>query len=210
MSETPQTTTGDPPIIDIGSHRGRHNNRNSRGSQRRHDEEVPTVLRSYRYDTNNTNPAETFNRITQEVAQYIATEVPGAGYLRRALIGLEEPKLLPPPKPTPPEELDEDDNEDKWVIHEMEKAQHDADLEVWKEEVKLVARRRIEQKINILPSVYAVVWRQCTSEMQELLRSTDVFQAIDENNDVIGLLKLIRSSTVMDQRSQHPPSVHIN
>jgi hypothetical protein len=62
----------------------------------------------------------------------------------------------------------------------------------------------MEQKINILPSVYAVVWRQCTSDMQELLRSTDVFQAIDENNDVIALLKLIRSSTVMDQRSQHP------
>jgi hypothetical protein len=40
--------------------------------------------------------------------------------------------------------------------------------------------------------------------MQEFLRSTDVFQAIHENNDVIALLKLIRVSTVMDQRSQHP------
>jgi hypothetical protein len=124
--------------------------------------------------------------------------------MRRALIGLEEPMLLPPPKPKPPEEPDEVDDEDKWAIHEMERALHDADVEVWKEEVKLEARRRMEQKINILPSVYAVVWRQCTSDMQELLRSTDVFQAIDESNDVIALLKLIRPSTVMDQRSQHP------
>jgi hypothetical protein len=202
MSETPQTTTGDPPITDIGNHRGRHNNRNSQ--RRHHDEEVPTVLRSYRYDINNTNPGETFNRITQEVAQYIATEVPGAGYMRRALIGLEEPRLLPPPKPKPPEEPDDPDDEEEWATHEIERAQHDADLEVWKEEIKLVARRRMEQQINILPSVYAVVWRQCTPDMQELLRSTDVFQAIDESNDVIALLKLIRSSTVMDQRSQHP------
>jgi hypothetical protein len=40
--------------------------------------------------------------------------------------------------------------------------------------------------------------------MKELLRSTDVFQAIDENNDVITLLKLIRASAVVDQLSQHP------
>jgi hypothetical protein len=80
----------------------------------------------------------------------------------------------------------------------------EANYEVWKEEVKLVAGRRMEQKANILPSVYAVVWRQCTSEMWELLRSSSEFQAIDENTDVIALLKLIRVSTVVDQRSQHP------
>jgi hypothetical protein len=71
------------------------------------------------------------------VAQYVATEVQGAGYMRRALIGLEEPKLLPPPKPKAPEEPEDADNEDEWATHEMEKAQHDADLEVWKEEVKV-------------------------------------------------------------------------
>jgi hypothetical protein len=123
--------------------------------------------------------------------------------MRRALIGLEEPKLLPPPKPKAPEEPDDVNDEDEQAVYEMEKAQHDADLEVWKEEVKLVARRRMEQKTNILPSVYVVVWRQCTSDMPELLRSTDVFQAIDENNIVIALLKLIRSSIVVDQRRQH-------
>jgi hypothetical protein len=62
----------------------------------------------------------------------------------------------------------------------------------------------MEQKTNILPSVDAVVWRQCTSEMKEFLQSTSEFQAIDENNDVIALLKLIRASAVVDQRSQHP------
>jgi hypothetical protein len=45
------------------------------------------------------NPTETFERVTKEVVQYVATEVQGAGYKRRALIGLEEPKVLPPPKP---------------------------------------------------------------------------------------------------------------
>jgi hypothetical protein len=112
--------------------------------------------------------------------------------MRRAFIGLGEPKLLPPPKPKPPEEPDDVDDEEEWATHEMERALHDADLEVWKEEVKLVARRRTEQKINILPSVYAVVWRQCTSDMRELQRSTDVFQAIDENNDVIALLNRVQ------------------
>jgi hypothetical protein len=40
--------------------------------------------------------------------------------------------------------------------------------------------------------------------MKELLRSIDVFQMIDESNDVIALLKLIHASTVIYQRSQRP------
>jgi hypothetical protein len=42
------------------------------------------------------------------------------------------------------------------------------------------------------------------TDMKELIKSTNEFQAIDENNNVIALLKLIRASTVVDQRSQHP------
>jgi hypothetical protein len=177
----------------------RHGNSDSnRKGKRTDDEEIPSVLRSYRYDINNNNPAETFERITNEVAQYVATEVHGAGYMRRALINLEEPTILPPPKPKEPDsEIGEEEYENKY-------AEYEANCEVWKEEVKLVARRRMEQKTNILPSVYAVVWRQCTSDMKELIRSTNEFQAIDESNNVIALLKLIRASTVVDQRSQHP------
>jgi hypothetical protein len=134
--------------------------------------------------------------VTGEIAQYNSTEIQGAGYMRRALMNLEEPTIQPPSKPKPPDG-DEDD-------YEMAEVEYEANLEVWKEEVKLVARRRMEQKTNILPSAYAVVWRQCTSEMRELLRSTSEFQAIDENNDVISPLKLIRASPVVDQRSQHP------
>jgi hypothetical protein len=40
--------------------------------------------------------------------------------------------------------------------------------------------------------------------MKELIRSTSEFQAIEEHNNVIAQLKLIRASTVVDQRSQHP------
>jgi hypothetical protein len=82
--------------------RGWENNRNRRGNQRRYDEEeIPIDLRSYRYDTNNNNPAETFDRVTQEIAQYVAT-VQGAGYLKRALIDQQEPKLQPPLKQNSP------------------------------------------------------------------------------------------------------------
>jgi hypothetical protein len=41
-------------------------------------------------------------------------------------------------------------------------------------------------------------------DMKELLRSIDVFQMIDESNDVIAFLKLIHASTVIYQRSQRP------
>jgi hypothetical protein len=56
-------------------------------------------------------------------------------------------RLLPsiPPKPKAPEEPDDSDDEDEQDMCKMEKAQHDADLEVWKEEVKLVARGRMEE-----------------------------------------------------------------
>jgi hypothetical protein len=92
------------------------------------------------------------------------------------------------------------DDDEAMALYKSEKAQHDADLEVWKEEVKLVARRRMEEKPTSSP---LSIWRQCTSVMRKLLRSPDVFLAIDENNDVVALLNFIRASTVVDQRSQH-------
>jgi hypothetical protein len=210
MSEaSPQTTTGDPRITDTGQPnvgRGRRNNRFQKDHPGRQDnDEVPSLLQNYRYDICNNNPGETFERVTLEIAQYIATEVPGAGYMRRALIDLQEPQLLPPSKPRAPEEPPEDvTDDDELASYEEKNAEYEADLEVWKEEIKLVARRRMEQKTTILPSVYAVVWRQCTLQMKELVKHTDAFQEIDENNDVIALLRLIRASTVIDQRSQHP------
>jgi hypothetical protein len=47
-------------------------------------------------------------------------------------------RLLPsiPPKPKAPDEPDDSDDEDEQAMCKLEKAQHDADLEVWKEEVK--------------------------------------------------------------------------
>jgi hypothetical protein len=69
----------------------------------------------------NNNPGEAFERVTLEIAQYIATEVPGAGYMRRALIVLQEPKLLPPSKPRSPEELPEDvTDDDEMASYEEE------------------------------------------------------------------------------------------
>jgi hypothetical protein len=142
--------------------------------------------------------------VTQEVARYAAAEVHGTGYTRRAFIGLEEPKLQPPPKPKAPEEPD---SSKALALHDTTKAQHHTDLEVWREKSKLVAQRRMEQKTTVLPSVYTVVWRQCTSYMRELLRSTDVFQAIEESNDALAILKLIHASTVVDM-SQRPNLAH--
>jgi hypothetical protein len=202
MSETtPQTTTGDPVGNGTGQRRGPSGDNGRRNDFRkkqdhfqgkRDDEEIPTALRHYRYAVNNNNPSETFDRVTHEIAQYVATEIQGAGYIRRFIIDLEEPKVTSPPKPIVlQEEADSDED-------------YETELEIWKEEIKLVARRRTELKCNILPSVYAVIWRQCTTEMKELLKSSDTFSAIDEANDVIALLRLIRTSTVIDRRSQHP------
>jgi hypothetical protein len=58
--------------------------------------------------------------------------------MRRAITNLEKPTIQPPPKPKAPEDPDD----------EMETAEYEANFEVWKEEVKLVARRRMEQKTN--------------------------------------------------------------
>jgi hypothetical protein len=182
MSEaSPQTTTGDPRINDTGQPsvgRGRPNNHNEKEHPGRHDNEVPSVLRNYRYDISNNNPAETFDRITQEIAEYVATNLPGAGYMRRFLIDLQEPTLPSPPKPTAPTDS-------------VDEVEYEAELEIWREEVKIVAKRRMEQRCNIIPSVYAVFWRQCTSSMKQPLKSIDTFQEIDEKNDAIALLKLI-------------------
>jgi hypothetical protein len=122
MSEPSPQTTGDPSSADsaqrqgnAGSDRGRLNNRNRKINEGRHDDEdVPTVLRNYRYDTNNNNLRETFEKVASEVAQYVATEIQGAGYMIRAIINLEEPMIQPPPKPKAPEKPDDEDNEEKY------------------------------------------------------------------------------------------------
>jgi hypothetical protein len=95
MSEvSPQTTTGDPVSKSPNDGSGWRNNRkNKHGQESQDKEEIPAALRSYRYDTGNSNLAETFERITQEIAQYIATKVQGAGYMRRAIMDLQEPTI---------------------------------------------------------------------------------------------------------------------
>jgi hypothetical protein len=55
---------------------------------------TPEVASYWRYTAS--NPTETCDRITQEVAEYVATNVPGAGYMRRFPINLQEPKLPMP------------------------------------------------------------------------------------------------------------------
>jgi hypothetical protein len=134
MSETtPQTTTGDPVGNGTGQRRGPGGDggrRNDYRIKQDNDEEIPTSLRNYRFGVNNTNPAETFDRVIQQIAQYIATEIQGAGYMRRPLINLEEPTIRPPAKPKAPQEPADAADDDAMAIYEIEKAMHDANLEV--------------------------------------------------------------------------------
>jgi hypothetical protein len=53
MSKADPQTTTETPNTDTCNGLRRHNSRNRRGNQRRHgDEEIPTVLRGFRFDTN--------------------------------------------------------------------------------------------------------------------------------------------------------------
>jgi hypothetical protein len=45
---------------------------------------------------------------------------PNAGYMRRFLIDLEEPRIFSPPKPIPPEEPDDEANADEQPMFENE------------------------------------------------------------------------------------------
>jgi hypothetical protein len=72
---SPQIMTGEPFVIDAGGdHKRRNNHNRKRNRERSDDEGIPSDLRNYNYDTNINNPAETFDRVTQEIAQYVATE----------------------------------------------------------------------------------------------------------------------------------------
>jgi hypothetical protein len=88
---SPQTTTGDPFTTDTGQRqgdsggdRGLRNNHNRKSTPSEAIVTIPTKI----------NPAEILNHLAQEVAQYIVTEVRGAGYVQRALNAMQEENLL--------------------------------------------------------------------------------------------------------------------
>ena len=126
-----------------------------------------------------------FQRTLEELKVYCSTTyIQDAGLLEPLFSKLENPILLRPPKPTYSE-----DNEEKSL-----------EEEIYKEEIKVYVKTKVSLK-NTLHSLFSVIWGQCSQLLRSKLESKSEYEGIKENNDVSGLLKLIK--TVVYQFETH-------
>jgi hypothetical protein len=174
---TSQTTIPHDPGTATGrqnEHRGgRNRNRNSHGSNNRPFQGKISDLEGHVYDVKTNDPTKTFQKTTEEIAEYVARTLPDAGEYRLGLIELSLPDISPPADP------DESGLQNVIV------------MEKWKAAYKLSQDLQKVRKTN-QGKVFAIVLGQCTTAMRDELLSDDAWGRINSSTDVIGLLKLIQ------------------
>ena len=111
---------------------------------------------------------DSFTRTTEEIALYVSSNLDRAGDYRTGLVNL----YLPPvKKPVPPD-----------VVL----------VALFSEDIKLYSRA-LEARRNNQGKVFAIILGQCTKAMKDQIEADTGWAAINDNSDVIGLLKFIRA-----------------
>jgi len=141
-------------------------------------------LKGYVYDIQHSDATESFQKTTQEVAEYISKEYERAGEFRTALVDLEFEALVEPVI------SDEDaNNRVKVLKYERLAKAYDAKVE---------ARQKNEGK------AFPLILGQCSPAMRDRLEASDQWKKINTKTDVIELLKLIQSASTTRQTKQEP------
>jgi hypothetical protein len=166
-------------------------NRDRRNVAHRNEEKTGKIaeLKGFVYDVTSGNPAESFQRTTENIAEYVARTVSHGSEYRTALVQLQLEELVKPARPvasTPGGTVDQ------------------FDVEEWKAELKKY-NSKLEAREENQGTVFSIILGQCTNSMRDQLRAEPTWNEVDEKSDVIGLLKLIQSnSNVKQPRRFHP------
>ena len=78
----------------------------------------------------------------------------------------------------------------------------EGDQELWKDEIKLVGKRRtfLDEKIKTL---HAIIWGQCANIMQQKIEAAENFDEIWSEGDGLALLEIIQSITYAFQLQKY-------
>ncbi|MFN7263281.1 MAG: reverse transcriptase domain-containing protein, partial [Cyanobacteriota bacterium] len=139
------------------------------------------------YDTSSTDPTESFQKTTKEIAEYVAKTYDRAGEYRLGLVNMELEELVEPPEPK--------DDSSSIAMKKWERQCKEYDR-------KLEARQENQER------VFALIMGQCTPAMIDRVTGEATWSSINNNSDVIGLLKLIQSnSTIKNAQTEESHAV---
>lgn len=144
-------------------------------------ESLPTDLQNHIFDISPVNPTDSFQKSLVEITEYIKLNVENA----QAYSDLPELKLEAVDVPQPPKERDS------------------VEYDIWKMEYPQRIKAR-ESRSASDTRVFAIIWKQCTPIMKDRIRSTASYKSIREQTNIIGLLELIRSSTMQRELGKEP------
>ena len=131
-------------------------------------------LEGYIYDVVSNDPTKSYQKTTEEIAEYVGRTLKDADQFRMGMIELNLPPLIEPKDPTDPE--------NPIQLRKWDTA--------WKQYQKELNDRKSNQGL-----VYGIVLGQCTRAMRDELDTHSRWKTINANSDVIGLLKLIQASS---------------
>ena len=191
-----------PPVSnDTGAQSGEQggSRRPSRGGIRRSNNPNRSAfngkeekLKGHAYDVQPYKNGKVFTRTTKELAEFAAREYPNAGEFRQALQKLEYEALVEPvwnPK-----------DADAPTVPEIE-------------QYKLLYKSYFDKKHKREESqkkIYALILGQCTQAMVDRLEASEEYEDVNNSNDPVELLKLIRSCIYQKHVTKKPVHAFID
>eukprot|EP00521_Asterionellopsis_glacialis_P009862 CAMPEP_0195281132 /NCGR_PEP_ID=MMETSP0707-20130614/574_1 /TAXON_ID=33640 /ORGANISM="Asterionellopsis glacialis, Strain CCMP134" /LENGTH=311 /DNA_ID=CAMNT_0040339981 /DNA_START=103 /DNA_END=1035 /DNA_ORIENTATION=- len=152
----------------------RRRNRHPRNTNRsnRYEGKCEPIKRSVYDVTAGTNSTDLFANTTKAIAEYIATEYDDAGEYRNGLVELNLPTL------TKPEDVDVSDT---------------LNFEIWKLDMRDF-RDKSKKRVKNNAKAFALILGQCSRAVRDRVEASSEWNDINDESDVIGLLKLICQS----------------
>jgi hypothetical protein len=132
-----------------------------------------------------------FDKHLKRIAEYVSRTYKGTKDFRLAMINMELPDLVAPTPPT---------------------AQSDGSFDKLEMAVFLQDRQNHlkikEQRADVLGKVFALLIGQCEKPLRDRMEAESGWEGINDGNDVIALLKLIKRCIHSQQTSRHPTQAY--
>ena len=168
-----------------------NDNRQSRRSKQttrgRYEGKVET-LRKHVYDvTHGKASSDLFATTTREIAEYITRNFKGGGEFLQAM---------------DPDTLAFETLVDPMTITLAADASVQA-VEAWKMSLRQYSDQ-IVQREEVSKQAFAVVLGQCSQTVRERIRASTSWRTVNDNSDLMGLLRLVRESLYTGATTRHP------
>ena len=131
-------------------------------------------LEGYVYDVVSNHPTKSYQKTTEEIAEYVGRTIKDADKFCMGMIELNLPPIVEPTDPTDPS--------------------NPIQMQKWETAWRQYQKERNDRKAN-QGLVYGIVLGQCTKAMRDELDTNSGWKTINANSNVIGLLKLIQASS---------------